>query len=81
MAKNNQNEQLANLMNTLVKIIHTATVLLAPILTKGTKQVSAQMNFKPDIMTLEAIDDDHLFDDHIVNEASAIFVRINKKHN
>lgn len=79
LAKNNQNEQLANLMNTLVKIIHTATVLLAPILTKGTKQVSAQMNFKPDIMTLEAIDDDHLFDDHIVNEASAIFVRINKK--
>lgn len=79
LAKNNQNKELANLMNTLVKVIHTSTVLLSPILTKGYKQVCAQMNFKPEIITLSAIDNDHLFDDHLVNEANPIFVRINTK--
>lgn len=60
-------------LHSLVLIIHTATILLSPVLTKGVKQVYKLLNLTPEMINLDAISNVDLFKDHLVNDTTQFF--------
>lgn len=77
--KNNNIQQLHNLLFNLTKVIQLSTILLSPILVEGYVEVQKQMNFNDEILKLQNFNNNQLLQNHKVLDSQPIFVRINNK--
>ncbi|WP_031489091.1 methionine--tRNA ligase [Ureaplasma canigenitalium] len=77
--KNNQKDDLDCLLNNLVKVIETASILLKPVLVEHIDEIIEQMNFDPKNLNYDAIFMTNNLDHLQVKEAKVVYQRINNE--
>ncbi|MDC4182985.1 methionine--tRNA ligase [Mycoplasma bradburyae] len=75
--KNNQTQELANVLFAGACAVRSVFVLLEPILTIKSKEVYEQMNFTPEQIKLENINNFEQLNNHKINQAKKLFQRVN----
>ncbi|MDC4163619.1 methionine--tRNA ligase [Mycoplasma sp. T363T] len=75
--KNNQTQELANVLFAGACAVRSVFVLLEPILTTKSKEVYEQMNFTPEQIKLENINNFEQLNNHKINQAKKLFQRVN----
>lgn len=76
LIKENKTGEVNAFLFTLVNVVRVMTILLSPILVKGTKEAINQLGFSKEQLTIESLSDFNLIDNHKVNSSKPIYLRI-----
>ncbi|GHU32521.1 hypothetical protein FACS1894166_06030 [Bacilli bacterium] len=79
MVKENKIDQINNFLFCLGNAIRTITVLLQPILTKGTKEMISQLKFNKEQTAYDKLNNFELLNKHAIGASNPIYARIVEK--